>query len=403
MSYRILTLGSLYPGYLNSFYDNNQNIKILSYKDHYRLLLQESTEFVCAYTRMFNKIGIEASCIIANDLILQAKWRNENSIKSKNGKKILLEQVRKIQPEILFIEDTRFIDIEWIKTIRNEITSIKKIIAYHCAPYQSELLEKLKHVDFVITCTPGFKIEFEKIGIKTHLVYHGFDVDWINKIKESNDSEKSDLIFSGSLLPGNGYHKDRIELIESILKSNLDILLYVNLEKKLKIRTKQFIYVLNRMLRTIGLASLIPRFPILEYGKNQVKSYSSAIYKSRKKAVYGLEMYQSIVNAKIILNRHVEVAGDYAGNMRLFEATGIGACLLTDNKKNITDLFEPGMEIVVYEDNEECLNKIEWLLANENERKKIAEAGYKKTLNFHTIENRCKQIIEIVEKEMNSM
>ena len=39
-------------------------------------------------------------------------------------------------------------------------------------------------------------------------------------------------------------------------------------------------------------------------------------------AVFGLDMYKLISKSKIILNIHGEIAGDYAGNVRLFEATG---------------------------------------------------------------------------------
>ena len=82
------------------------------------------------------------------------------------------------------------------------------------------------------------------------------------------------------------------------------------------------------------------------------------------------------------MNIHIGVAGDYAGNMRIFEVTGVGSCLLTDNKKNMSDLFEPGKEVVVYDSPEDCIAKVKWLLENENERKKIAGSGQKKTLNL---------------------
>ena len=42
------------------------------------------------------------------------------------------------------------------------------------------------------------------------------------------------------------------------------------------------------------------------------------------------------------LNRHIDVAEGYANNMRLFEATGVGALLLTEAAPNLADLFEPG-------------------------------------------------------------
>jgi spore maturation protein CgeB len=103
------------------------------------------------------------------------------------------------------------------------------------------------------------------------------------------------------------------------------------------------------------------------------------------------------------LNMHVGVAGDYAGNMRIFEVTGVGSCLLTDNKKNIGELFETDKEILVYNSTEDCLEKIKWLSDHEEERKKIADEGHWKTLKYHTVENRCKQIHEIISKELGKL
>jgi spore maturation protein CgeB len=98
---------------------------------------------------------------------------------------------------------------------------------------------------------------------------------------------------------------------------------------------------------------------------------------------------------------HIGVAGNFAGNMRLFEVTGVGSCLLTDNKKNLADLFDVGNEIVVYDNPQDCIEKAKWLLENEQERKKIAAAGNKKTLEKHTVENRCKLILDIIDQELN--
>ena len=39
---------------------------------------------------------------------------------------------------------------------------------------------------------------------------------------------------------------------------------------------------------------------------------------------------------------------------RLFEATGVGTLLVTDWKKNLHEMFEPGKEVIVYHSPEEC-------------------------------------------------
>jgi spore maturation protein CgeB len=105
-------------------------------------------------------------------------------------------------------------------------------------------------------------------------------------------------------------------------------------------------------------------------------------------------------NSKIVLNYHIGVAGDFAGNMRMFEVTGVGSCLLTDNKKNMRDLFDTDTEVVVYDNEDDCVAKVKWLLDHEKERKSIGLSGQQKTLKYHTVENRCSQIIDILNNEL---
>jgi spore maturation protein CgeB len=78
----------------------------------------------------------------------------------------------------------------------------------------------------------------------------------------------------------------------------------------------------------------------------------------------------------------------------------VGSCLLTDNKSNLKDLFDIDNEIVVYGSHEECAEKIKWLLQNDLERERIAASGQKRTLENHTVDARCKAIIEILKNEL---
>ena len=190
--------------------------------------------------------------------------------------------------------------------------------------------------------------------------------------------------------------------MKQILRANIEIGLYVNLESKYKIRAKQSIFLLSNILRKAGLANVVNNNKVFDYGKTWVDNYSPKLMRQKFPPVYGIDMYNLFKQSGIVLNFHIGVAGDYAGNMRMFEVTGVGSCLLTDSKKNMDDLFDTGSEVVVYESNEDCIEKIKWLLENENERKKIASSGQSRTLKDHTVENRCKTIIEIINKELSS-
>ena len=336
---KLLTISSMYQGYVDSFYKRFSDAVKLPYEEHYNLLLDDTTEFVGSYTKTFRKLGVDAECVIANDIVLQNKWRSENYSKGENDKEILTEQVKSFQPEILWIDNLSYTDKEWLENIREVVKSIKLVVAYHCSPFSPKIIERLKHVDFLITCTPGLKQDMEAFGIRTYLVYHGFDVDLIKRIDGNGNGSVNNIIFSGSLTAGADFHGDRIELVESILRENIDMALYVNLESQTKIRAKQTIYNVNEFLKKVNLGGLKSYIPLLRYGTKPVKNYSQSLLSKNRQSVFGIEMYNLFRKAGIVLNMHIGISREYAGNMRLFEVTGIGSCLLTDNKKNLGDLF----------------------------------------------------------------
>lgn len=81
----------------------------------------------------------------------------------------------------------------------------------------------------------------------------------------------------------------------------------------------------------------------------------------------------------------------------MFEATGVGSCLLTDSASNVRDLFEPDNEIVTYTSVDECVEKVNYLFEHEAERAQIARAGQSRTLRDHTTRERSRQIDELIQ------
>lgn len=398
---KLLNLSSMYQGSLDSFYHNNPSVQDLGYEDHYNLLLNDTTEFAGSYTRNFVKLGIDARCIVSNDIILQDKWKMENSVAAESVADLLFEQIKSFQPEILWIENLTYLDADWFAKVRSQIHTVKLIIAYHCAPYTNKYLDKLRNADFVITCTPGLKDTMEKEGMRAYLVYHGFDNQLLSRLDKGKNTSPVVLTFSGSLITGDTFHNERIKLIERLIDEKIDITLFVTLEKSLRIRAKQAIYFLSEFLKKTGLGKITQKYSLFEYGRILVKHYSQRLIKLNHPPQYGMSMYNLLSRSKVVLNIHTGVAGNYAGNMRMFEVTGTGGCLLTDNKINMNDLFNVGTEVLVYNDTDDCIKKVKWLLEHEEERERIAKAGQKKTLGVHTVENRCRTIVDIINSELS--
>ena len=111
---------------------------------------------------------------------------------------------------------------------------------------------------------------------------------------------------------------------------------------------------------------------------------------------WGLDMYRVLARSRIVVNRHGDIAEDYANNMRLFEATGMGALLLTEAARNLPGLFEPGVEVVTYDGVDDLVDKVRYYQRHDDEREAIAAAGQRRTLAEHTYGHRIAELDELL-------
>ncbi len=102
------------------------------------------------------------------------------------------------------------------------------------------------------------------------------------------------------------------------------------------------------------------------------------------------EMVQVLNQGKIVFNKSFN--GDL--NMRVFEALGCGAFLLTDRIQNgLLDLFEDRKHLVVYDNQKDLEEKAAYYLQHDSEREEIAKNGQKEVLEKHTYFHRAKTIL----------
>lgn len=79
--------------------------------------------------------------------------------------------------------------------------------------------------------------------------------------------------------------------------------------------------------------------------------------------------------------------------LRAFDILGAGGFLLTNYQANFSDCFIPGEDFVYYESQTDLLNKIDYYLNHEDERKAIAENGFARTAANHTYRHRVEEIL----------
>jgi spore maturation protein CgeB len=105
----------------------------------------------------------------------------------------------------------------------------------------------------------------------------------------------------------------------------------------------------------------------------------------------GDTMLRVLSGATISLNVHGNFMR-YGGNMRLFEAAGVGAFQITDDRPGIHEWFTEDKHLVVFHDMDDLREKVQYYLAHPQERATIAAAARKHVLEHHTYEHRLQQL-----------
>jgi hypothetical protein len=122
---------------------------------------------------------------------------------------------------------------------------------------------------------------------------------------------------------------------------------------------------------------------------------ASPIRRRWRGAAWGDDMYRVLGRSRITINQHIDFAAGHANNMRLYEATGMGALLVTDWKEDLATMFDPGRDVVAYRSPQECADLVRHYLAHEDERRRIAAAGQARTLRDHTYRQRAAELVDL--------
>ncbi len=109
-------------------------------------------------------------------------------------------------------------------------------------------------------------------------------------------------------------------------------------------------------------------------------------------------MYQ---RAKIGINIHNR--GDYSiGNYRLFDLPANGVMQISDGGEYVGEFFRVGEEIERYNGADELVEKVKWYLDHEEERKRIALAGYRRVVRDYRIADLLQRAGDLIERRMRS-
>jgi hypothetical protein len=356
---RILILDPCYPEFLKAVYAAAPGLDGRSYTEQWRHLMDQAFGTADFYSSNLARLGHEAAEIVPNCEPLQEQWWREHGDgegldgepgSARRRAAILLRQIRHFRPDVLHVQDCINLPADLIREARPWTRWTTTQIA---CPMPDDL--DFSPYDLVLSSMPHFVARFRERGLHAEHFRLGFEPSLVGRVAAR---ERRGAVFVGGISPAHG---KRIRLLEALAEEEL--------------------------------------IDWWGYGVELLSDDSPLRARHRGEA-WGLEMYARLAGAEIAVNDHIDVAGDHANNMRLYESTGMGALLLTDWKSDLSDYFVPGTEVSTYRDRGECIATIRFCLEHPSAAREIAVRGQLRTLRDHSYAQRMVEFAEMLSRSL---
>jgi hypothetical protein len=344
---RILIADTCYGEFLDAHYRSQPGLADAPYAEQWQALMATHFGTADAYSYNLARIGIDAHEVVVNAQPLQRAWAREHGT-TNAGDELVLEQARTLEADVVYVQNLGALADATLDAIRAQGRLLVGQIASAPPPPA-----RLRRFDLVLTSFPHYVERFRALGVDSEYFRIGFDDRILDDLGDVG--ARHEIVFVGALN---------------------------------RLRHRRGSTTFDRAAR---------RLPLELWG-HDLRGWPpwSRLRRRYRGQAWGLDMYRLLRGARITLNRHIAEAEGHANNMRLFEATGVGSLLLTDEGSNLAELFEPGREVVTYGDVDELVEKARHYLAHEDERSAVAAAGQARTLRDHTYEIRMRELADIL-------
>ncbi|HAC62858.1 MAG TPA: hypothetical protein DCF68_04810 [Cyanothece sp. UBA12306] len=344
-------------------------IASLSYNDCSKELFSQLIYYGDAYINQLNSQGFKAHQVLPDCLPLQYKWAEENRVwvpptwlsKGKfkwywrrllktdpetwAREKIITEQIKQLQPKLVWVFSGVPVSKKTLDIWRSYT---EKILLWWACPLAPGF--PYGKFDLILSGIPDIAKYFRVRGFNAAHMPHAFDERILEKVPTSAEKIPK-LAFVGSLSEA---HLERILLLDA-LSRNVEIDFYGT-----------------------GVHLL---------------SEDSPLRQRYYHPVWGEELYSIYGSYLLVIHKNIGVAGRSFSAKRLFEATGMGACVITESTDDHRELFKPDEEIVTYSSLEECIEKIKYLLDHPQKAIEIGKKAQHRTLTEHTYHQRVKELL----------
>lgn len=132
--------------------------------------------------------------------------------------------------------------------------------------------------------------------------------------------------------------------------------------------------------------------------------YNIPLLRSLQKPKLQLSDERKIYNStKISINVHEEYQKKFGGdcNERTFKIPAAGGFEIVDNVKCISKYFKKDEEMIIAENKNDFMNKLEYYLKYPEKKLSVIQKGKARVLKEHTYHHRAKLILSLYEKKVN--
>jgi hypothetical protein len=363
------------------------------------------------WTNALEPFGYRVWEPVGNAEPMQKRWAQEHGVAYDEDTwltDIVAAQVKHFAPDVVFVNDYSTYSASFFQHLRERFSFIRLIIGWCGAPYRDRSV--FDAYDLILSNIPPLVEHFREEGHRSEHMAHAFDPRILDHI-DTKRQPRHDFVFAGSIVKGESYHNKREQLLRNLIhETGLEIWSNVDVPSfgaRVRYHSKNLLHRVGSASKAVpalhSVLSGLPRLgPHLACNEAPPRPYVTPEVASLACApVFGRSMFQLLAETRVALNTHIDLAREHASNMRLFEATGVKTCLLTEHQQNLDTLFVPDQEVVTYNSVEEAVEKVEYLLTHEDERRRIAQAGQARTLRDHTFENRAEQLDQTIRQQLD--
>lgn len=404
---RLQKIGTYYASLLKQFYARHPALAAQPYPAQHAALMHECFGSSDFWTFALNRLGYITDEVVANAEPMQRRWASENELTYDENNWVLeiaAAQVKAFRPDVLIVADYVTFTAEFLRRLRSQCASIRLVLGGCGSPYSDPSV--FHQYDIVISPIPELVQHFKQNGHRSYHVNHAFEPRVLERI-DVKASPTADFAFLGSVVKSSQFHIEREKILLDLIEQS-DLQIWSDVQRassrqRRNVRARQWAYDGLRAVERVGVPqSLLTAAPLIrKVSRWQSRpalsqSVDDRIARRARPPLFGLAMFQQLHDSKVALNTHIDISPINASNMRLFEATGVGTCLLTDWKPNLRELFEPDVEVLTYRDAAECVEKVRYILAHESQRRAVAAAGQRRALRDHNFDSRAARIDEII-------